>query len=283
MHKIHNFNKLTETEYAFATDSLNLLYYDLPKHFSDEYHSYDSPRLCTIIDGSKKVSVNQSERFVYSKNQFILLPPHANVHMTMPEPTQALVYEFSDRLIYDVSGKVSDNLGIELSHDITYATFFLNSLSKRLGILQKRVQEIVSENDSNMRFLIDLTSQELVYELMKIQGCNSIIHHHQQHPINKAIRLMNAAQGNYMSISDIAEEVDMSLSNFSQKFKLITNLCPKDYLTKLKLKKSAQCLRTMSVTDTALELGYDNISYFIRLFKQEYGITPKQYQQKEIR
>lgn len=283
MHKIHNFNKLTETEYAFATDSLNLLYYDLPKHFSDEYHSYDSPRLCTIIDGSKKVSVNQSERFVYSKNQFILLPPHANVHMTMPEPTQALVYEFSDRLIYDVSGKVSDNLGIVLSHDITYATFFLNSLSKRLGILQKRVQEIVSENDSNMRFLIDLTSQELVYELMKIQGCNSIIHHHQQHPINKAIRLMNAAQGNYMSISDIAEEVDMSLSNFSQKFKLITNLCPKDYLTKLKLKKSAQCLRTMSVTDTALELGYDNISYFIRLFKQEYGITPKQYQQKEIR
>ncbi|WP_238130026.1 helix-turn-helix domain-containing protein [Vibrio cincinnatiensis] len=28
----------------------------------------------------------------------------------------------------------------------------------------------------------------------------------------------------------------------------------------------------------ALELGYENISYFIRLFKNKFGLTPKQYQ-----
>ncbi|WP_068712188.1 helix-turn-helix transcriptional regulator [Vibrio tritonius] len=283
MDKISNFNKVAETEYAFSTDSINLMYYDLPKHFCDEYRSYDSPRLCTIISGSKTVSINQSERFVYGKEQFILLPPHSNVYMSMPEYTKALVYEFSDHLIDDVNQKVSANLQIELAKDITYSTFFLDSISHRLTALQSRMQEIMVEEDANMKFLVDITSQELVYELMKIQGCHDIIQHHQHHPINKAIRLMNSTQGNHMSISDIAEEVDMSLSNFSQKFKLITNQCPKDYLTKLRLKKSRQYLRNLSVTDTAYETGYDNISHYIRLFKKEYGITPKQYQLMEVR
>jgi len=34
----------------------------------------------------------------------------------------------------------------------------------------------------------------------------------------------------------------------------------------------------MSVTDVAFELGYENPSHFIKLFKYEYKITPKQYQ-----
>nr|WP_202436306.1 helix-turn-helix transcriptional regulator [Vibrio eleionomae] len=260
-----------------------MLYYDLPKHYNDEYRSYDAPRLCTIIDGAKTVSINQSEQFVYNRDQFILLPPHSNVYMSMSEYTRALVYEFSDQLINDVNQKVSSQLEIEPSKNITYSTFFLDSISHRLSALQDRMQEIMAERDLNMKFLVDITCQELVYELMKIQGCHEIIQHHQHHPINKAIRLMNSTQGNYMSISDIAEEVDMSISNFSQKFKFITNQCPKDYFTRLRLQKSRQYLRHLSVTDTAYEVGYDNISYYIRQFKKEYGLTPKQYQLMEVR
>ncbi|SCP94824.1 Helix-turn-helix domain-containing protein [Anaerobium acetethylicum] len=70
----------------------------------------------------------------------------------------------------------------------------------------------------------------------------------------------------------------MSPSNFSQQFKLITDQTPKEYMTRLRLMKAKQFLKNLSVTDTAYELGYDNISHFIRLFKQEYGMTPKQYQ-----
>ncbi|MCE7622852.1 helix-turn-helix domain-containing protein [Vibrio fluvialis] len=69
----------------------------------------------------------------------------------------------------------------------------------------------------------------------------------------------------------------MSLPNFSQKFKLVTNQTPKEYFTRLKLNQSKRYLNQLSVTDTALELGYENISHFIRLFKKEFGVTPKQF------
>jgi AraC-like DNA-binding protein len=88
---------------------------------------------------------------------------------------------------------------------------------------------------------------------------------------------MKSSRGSNMSISELAEEVNMSLANFSQKFKLITNQSPKAYLTKHKLYQSKRYLNDLSVTDTALELGYENISHFIRLFKKEFGVTPKQF------
>lgn len=278
MYQINDFSRVTESKSAYAAGNINLLFYDLPKHFSDEYKSYDSPRLCTIIDGTKEVRINQSENFIYKKDRFVLLPPHSNVYMFMPEHTKALVYEFSDRMIDEVSQKVSENLCIEISKKVKYETFLLESLTRRIEVLNKRAQEIIMERESNMRFLIDLIGQEMVYELLKIKGCYEIIAHHHHHPINRAIRIMNSANGELMTVSEIAQEVNMSLSNFSQQFKLITEHTPKDYMTHIKLLKSVKFLKSLSVTDTAFELGYDNISHFIRLFKAQYGVTPKQYQ-----
>jgi len=36
-------------------------------------------------------------------------------------------------------------------------------------------------------------------------------------------------------------------------------------------------LKTQNVTEVAYDLGYYNISHFILLFKNKYGITPKQF------
>jgi AraC-like DNA-binding protein len=134
-----------------------------------------------------------------------------------------------------------------------------------------------------MRFLLNLNSQEMVYELVKEQGCFEIISKHNQHPINRAVRLMRTDLGKRMTVSDVAEEVGMSISNFSQRFKSVTDKTPKSYLKELKLSQAKQLLGQLSVTDTAMEVGYDNISHFIRLFKEEYGLTPKQYQRHHCR
>lgn len=278
MYKINDFSRLSETQAAYSAGNTNLLLYDLPQHYSDEYRSYDSPRLCTIINGAKEISVNQSEHFVYKKDKFVLLPPNSTVHMYLPEHTKALVYEFGDQLIDNVRQRVSDKLNIDISKNDSHETFMQDTLTQRIDALNRRIQEIVLENDVNMSFLIDLTCQEMVYELLKIKGSYDIIYHQQQHPISKAIHIMNSTNIESITISDIAEEVNMSPSNFSQQFKLITDQTPKEYMTRLRLMKAKQFLKNLSVTDTAYELGYDNISHFIRLFKQEYGMTPKQYQ-----
>ena len=282
MHKISNFCRIDEREYALSTGNMNVLYYDLPKHFHDEYRSYDAPRLCTILKGSKSVVVNQSGNFQYQSDQSILLPPNSTIYMTMPEETKALVYEFHEPIIEQVRQRVSDTLELNAPTSINSHQFAISPVDQRIEVLHSRMQEIIRSQDTSIDFLIDLTGQEMVFELMRKTSCQSIITNHNKHPISKAIRIMRSSSGLQMSLSHIAEEVGMSLSSFSQKFKAVTQVSPNQYLTQLRLQAAYRNLASMSVTDAAFESGYNNISHFIRLFKNEYGMTPKQFQQIRV-
>ena len=54
-----------------------------------------------------------------------------------------------------------------------------------------------------------------------------------------------------------------------------------EYITNLKMHKAAELLKSdMSVAEIADFLNYD-YAYFSKLFKKHFGMTPKQYRQKE--
>ncbi len=62
-------------------------------------------------------------------------------------------------------------------------------------------------------------------------------------------------------------------------FREIAGVSPIRYLISYRLERACSLLvhTTQSVTDIALECGFENISYFIRKFREEKGCTPKEY------
>lgn len=80
-----------------------------------------------------------------------------------------------------------------------------------------------------------------------------------------------------ISINLLAYDLNMSEANFSNSFKKVMGITAKEYITNLKLMKAKEMLKNQNVTEVAYDLGYDNISHFIALFKIRYGITPKQF------
>jgi AraC-like DNA-binding protein len=62
-----------------------------------------------------------------------------------------------------------------------------------------------------------------------------------------------------------------------KKVLLLYGITPKEYITNQKLAQAKEMLKNQNVTEVAYDLGYENISHFIALFKAKYGITPKQY------
>jgi transcriptional regulator GlxA family with amidase domain len=67
--------------------------------------------------------------------------------------------------------------------------------------------------------------------------------------------------------------------SFERRFKTSTGMAPLDYVHALRLEEDKQILETSELTieTIASEMGYEDASFFGRLFRRKVGLTPKQY------
>lgn len=278
---LHNFNRALELPDRLETNYLRILYYDFPQKYSDVYKSYEYTRLCTILEGEKQISVNQTDTFKYDDNKFLLMPPGSNVYMTIDQPTRALVFELSDTLIKTVSENVSVNYAV--NYDLLIKDQLLCSRENlEFKDILNKIKTLLSTKNKDTEYILDLYAQELVYNLFKIKGVRQIVNLESDNPVNKAIQYMKDRYMMPISIKQISDELDMSEANFCQYFKKITGISPKEYLTNIKMEKAKTIIKQESITDAAYDLGYENISHFISLFKDRYGVTPKQYKKMSM-
>ncbi|MBD2847439.1 AraC family transcriptional regulator [Paenibacillus sp. IB182496] len=85
---------------------------------------------------------------------------------------------------------------------------------------------------------------------------------------------------NQLSLDLVADYANVSPTYLSKMFKVMTGSNFSEYVTALKLEQAALLLREkrLSVQDISAKIGYNSTHHFIRLFKEKYGSTPKQYQ-----
>jgi len=94
------------------------------------------------------------------------------------------------------------------------------------------------------------------------------------------VQLMDSYFDKNLSIADYAALSGRSLSTFNRAFKEKYNTTPKQWLIEKKIEKANSLLeKGKSVTDTAFEVGYSNVSHFIKAYKSVYNQTPKEMQQ----
>ena len=78
-------------------------------------------------------------------------------------------------------------------------------------------------------------------------------------------------------IFEYAELCDMSEVNFRRLFREYTGTSPIEYRNEIRLENARVKIQSgeYNVSEAAYESGFTNLSFFIRLYKQKYGHTPK--------
>ena len=80
------------------------------------------------------------------------------------------------------------------------------------------------------------------------------------------------------SIDTLAEQMNMSRSNFYRKIKALSGMSPNDYLKALRMNKAAELIRGGTrISEVAAQVGFTSSSYFAKCFKVQYGVLPKEY------
>lgn len=82
-----------------------------------------------------------------------------------------------------------------------------------------------------------------------------------------------------LSLEEVAAQAALSPTYFSRKFKQVTGMGFKEYLNVVRLKHARTALLTTSgsITDIALENGFNDSNYFKDLFKRVHGKSPRAY------
>ena len=104
----------------------------------------------------------------------------------------------------------------------------------------------------------------------KIQNYKSVISY-MEHNYNQPV-----------TFQDLADTIPCNSQYLCRFFKDIAGVSPIQYLLNYRIQKACILLETTNnpVLDIALDCGFENVSYFIRKFKEIMCCTPKAYRNK---
>jgi AraC-like DNA-binding protein len=104
--------------------------------------------------------------------------------------------------------------------------------------------------------------------------------------LKKVINIIEASISNPdFSVEMLSEEIGMSSTHLYRKLKSITRVSASEIIKKYRLKKASLLLENNegNISQIMYDVGFSNLSYFSKCFKTEFGLTPKEYQQKHSR
>lgn len=79
---------------------------------------------------------------------------------------------------------------------------------------------------------------------------------------------------------DLAREAGVSRRHLNRKLRALTGQSVREFIRTLRLKRAAQLLQQKSgtVTEIAYEVGFQSIAHFAKIFREEFGVAPSEYE-----
>lgn len=87
-----------------------------------------------------------------------------------------------------------------------------------------------------------------------------------------------------ISVSHMASVFNYSEKYIGRLFRKSTGKTIKEYFNEKRLIRSGELLRTtdLAVTEVSAKVGFNNVTYFNRLFRRYYGMTPTEYRWEQV-
>ncbi|WP_410513598.1 AraC family transcriptional regulator [Paenibacillus sp. BR2-3] len=155
---------------------------------------------------------------------------------------------------------------------------------KELLIHLERMMEVYANKMSGFEVFI---KGSLLIMLSLIAAEGRSVNHSQSDgadttKINRLKKIILYIQDNYrepIRTRDLSELVPMSEGQFCRFFKAMTRKTPVDYINSYRIRQAADLLQQSErkISDIALEVGFDNASYFIKVFRKAMKCSPSEF------
>ena len=97
--------------------------------------------------------------------------------------------------------------------------------------------------------------------------------------LKTALEFIENSYTTNITLKEMSDSVQMTPKYFCRFFREMTHRSPVAYLNYYRIERACYLLLTtnQSITEVAYNTGFNDLSYFIKIFKKYKGVTPKQY------
>ena len=252
-------------------------------------HWHDEMEVIYIKKGHGYVTVDFKQYKVSGSTIVLILP--GQLHSIEQYDDLSMEYEniiFDPGMLYSKKEDLSSTEFLRpfLSGKIPMPTVF-SSISEDYDAIAKCIDdcdEICKTKPQGYEMFIKAKLYELFYVLCRYRGTEKV--ENKQKSLGKMKVVLKYIENNYMNrikVAEVAALVEFSESHFMRYFKETMGTSFVDYLREYRLTMAARLLLVSesSILSIAEEVGFDNLSYFNRVFKARYGVTPSKYRKAE--
>lgn len=282
---LYNDEKIVEGERALEKERLIAVRPDLGNNYVPE-HTHDYVEIIYMYRGSKTnivngetVELNEGEMLFLSQNcrhenmpsgdddvavNFIVLPHFFERSLEMLGEEETLLHRFIIQCLRGENGKAS------------YLHFRVADVLPVRYLTQTLIWNLIND-EPNRRKINETTMGLLLLQLINHtdglnysnDGSGVIIH---------VLKYIDAhfADG---SLSELAQSLFYDFNALSKQIKRVTGKTYTELVQEKRLSQACVLLTTtnIGVAEISRLVGYENLSYFHRLFFKTYGISPKNY------
>lgn len=141
-------------------------------------------------------------------------------------------------------------------------------------VLDAKIRSLIKNRKSKQEIFrnnIELNVATLEYSLQEESFLNQMIELIQDKYLSD----------NTFDPSVLASELNMSRSSLYRKIKSLTDLSPSDFIRNIRLKQACVLLKEdVQIKEVAFAVGFVDQRYFSSCFKNEFGITPTEFQKR---
>ena len=190
--------------------------------------------------------------------------------------------EIMERFYFDASHRMPDN-PLRVNKDLTFTYNTMLRIAARQGGVHPFY---LHRSSDKFAILIEKTSSikelEQLQKQMTVEYCNlvkelstngySIV-------VKQVVDYINLNFEKELSLTKIAEKMNINPSHLSKKFKNETGVSIKEFINQKRMKEAKWLLKESdrSITDIAFQVGFEDPSYFSAVFRKFTGVSPREY------
>jgi AraC-like DNA-binding protein len=254
-------------------------------------HNHQFYELHYVFSGSCDTSVNQMRHCIENGHFYIIQPGESHAHLSR-EGHAGFAIRWSIQPADGDAPCCTDSLRGMHHYKTRLDQITFQPHADQEHRLFKAVDDLVRQSSTLTILNLQITVLGILLRLPEWTSPDPLVPAAEQHPVRQyskdelADRCIHYIDSHYkesLNVRQIADAIHLSYGHIAKVFREVTGMTLNAYLAQVRLQKAQYLLRSSrdSIQSIALKVGFGQASYFSRVFRLCFGLTPLAYRRSQ--